>query len=160
MIAAWPGRPQGVVVKSIYAQFAVEWLLRNYRPKVIVIQRHPLNVISSWLELGVHGFDLLSRPIMRERFLERLGIPPPARGASQTQLTATWVGLLSTALAEHVERHPEWLLVTHEELCEEPEASIYGVCTRLGLTWTDDVARFLAELEPPRRGIQQCPGDP
>jgi hypothetical protein len=153
VIAAWPGRPQGVVVKSIYAQFAVEWLLRNYRPKVIVIQRHPLNVVSSWLELGVHGFDLLSRPIIRERFLERLGIPQPARDASQTQLTATWVGLLSTVLAEHVERHPEWLLVTHEELCEEPEASIHGICTRLGLAWTDDVARFLADSNRPGEGF-------
>jgi Sulfotransferase family len=153
VIAAWPGRAQGVVVKSIYAQFAVEWLLRNYRPKVIVIQRHPLNVVSSWLELGVHGFDLLSRPIMRERFLDRLGIPQPPPNASQTHLTATWVGLLTTALAEHVERHPEWLLVTHEELCEEPEASIHRVCTRLGLTWTGDVARFLADSNRPGEGF-------
>lgn len=153
VIAAWPGRAQGVVVKSIYAQFAVEWLLRNYRPKVIVIQRHPLNVVSSWLELGVDGFDLLSRPILRERYLERLGIPQPERSASRTQLTATWVGLLSTALAEHVEHHPEWLLVTHEDLCEEPEASMYRVCMRLGLSWTDDVARFLADSNRPGEGF-------
>ena len=153
VIAAWPGRPQRVVVKSIYAQFAVDWLLRNYRPKVIVIQRHPLNVVSSWLELGVDGFDLLSRPVVRERYLEPLGIPQPARYASRTQLTATWVGLLSTVLAEHVERHPEWLLVTHEELCEEPEASIHRVCMTLGLTWTDEVARFLADSNRPGQGF-------
>ena len=144
-ISSLPGRPAHVVVKSIYAQFAAEWLVDVYQPRVIVIQRDPLNVISSWAELGVHGFDLLERPSIRERHLERLGIAPLRPGASQLQSISTCVGLLCTMLGEHLDRHPEWLLVTHEELCIDPERAIRAVADWAGLTWTEETARFLNE---------------
>jgi hypothetical protein len=153
VIAAWPGRAPHVVVKSIYAQFAVDWLIRNYQPKVIVIQRHPLNVVSSWLELDLTGFDLLTRPMIREQYLGRLGVDIPSVDGSRLRLVATWVGLLTTVLAEHVDRHPEWLTVTHEDLCMDPEPAIRAVCDRVGLPWSDDVARFLAESNRPGEGF-------
>src|ERR1700676_2858635 len=89
VISALPRRAPRVVVKSIYAQFAVDWLIRNYEPKGIVIQPNPLNVISSWLELGLDGFNLLSHPTIRERYLDRLEIAPPPADAPPLHLAAT-----------------------------------------------------------------------
>jgi len=152
-MSALPGRPAHVVVKSIYAPFAAEWLADTYQPRVIVIQRHPLNVISSWAELGVHGFDVLDRPSIRTRHLERLGIALPGPGASRLQLISTWVALLSTVLGEHLDRHPEWLLVTHEDLCVDPERAIRDVAGRVGLTWTEHTTRFLNQSNRPGTGF-------
>ncbi len=151
-ISSWPGRSPHVVVKSIYAHFAVDWLVENYQPRVITIQRNPLNVVSSWSELGLSGFDLLTRPVIRERYLDRLGVTLP-RNPTRLQLIATWVGLLSTVAAENQQRHPDWLLVTHEDLCVEPETSIRAVCEQLGLTWSEQVARFLANSNRPGEGF-------
>lgn len=153
IIAALPGRAPQVVVKSIYAPFAVDWLVRNYDPKVVVIQRNPLNVISSWLELDLSGFDLLTRPSVRERYLDPLGVPPQNGDTSPLQLVARWVGLLGMVLGEHLSRHPQWLQVTHEDLCVDPEQSIHAVCDAVGLTWSDAVVRFLAESNRPGEGF-------
>ena len=152
-MAALPGRTPHVVVKSIYAHFYIDWLLKHYDPRVIVIQRHPLNVVSSWAELGVHGFDLLERPLIRQRYLEPLGIPVPDTNASVLQRTAAWVGLLTTVLGEQVGRHPEWLVVTHEDLCADPQVRIREVCERVELPWSDDVQRFLAVSNRPGDGF-------
>lgn len=153
VISAWPGRPPQVVVKSIYAQFSVDWLIHNYQPRVIVIQRDPLNVVSSWLELGLGGFDLLVRPPIRARYLQRWGINALPADATAIQLVATWVGLLATVLAEHVDRHPEWLVVTHEDLCADPQPAIREVCERVGLKWGHQVARFLTSSNRPGEGF-------
>ena len=66
---------------------------------------------------------------------------------------AMWVGLVTWALAERLERHPEWLLVTHETLCSNPLVLIRDVCERAGLTWGDDVERFLRESDRPGTGF-------
>jgi hypothetical protein len=152
-VSALPGRAPHVVVKSIYAMLAVDWIAANYQPRIIVIQRNPLNVISSWAELGVHGFDLLARPRIADRYLHRLGVVPPGPDASQLQRIAAWVGVLTTVLNEELERHPDWLLVTHEYLCADPETRIREVCEWAGLTWTPDAASFLAESNRPGEGF-------
>jgi hypothetical protein len=152
-MSALPGRSPHVVVKSIYAHFYVDWLLEHYQPRVIAIQRNPLNVVSSWIALGVHGFDLLERPVIRERYLEPLGIVPPPPDAPVLHRAAACVGLLTTVLGDHVARHPEWLFVTHETLCADPQVRIRDVCERVELTWTDDIERFLAESNRPGDGF-------
>jgi hypothetical protein len=152
-MSALPGRAPHVVVKSIYAQFCLDWLVERYDPRVVVIERHPLNVVSSWAELGVHGFDLLERPLIRERYLEPLGIAVPGPRASALETAAACVGLLTSVLRDQVRRHPEWLVVTHESLCADPQARIREVCERVGPTWTEEATRFLAESNRPGEGF-------
>ena len=152
-MSSLPGRSPHVIVKSIYAHFYAEWLISHYDPKVVVIQRHPLNTISSWIELGVHGFDLFDRPAVRERYLEPFGISAPGPEASVTQRTAAWVGLLTTVLSDQVDHHPEWLVVTHEELCVDSQVRIREVCDQVGLTWSEGIERFLRESNRPGEGF-------
>ena len=152
-MSSLPGRSPHVIVKSIYAHFYAEWLISHYDPRVVVIQRHPLNTISSWIELGVHGFDLFDRPAVRERYLEPFGISAPGPDASVTQRTAAWVGLLTTVLSDHVDHHPEWLVVTHEDLCVDSQVRIREVCDQVGLTWSEGIERFLSESNRPGEGF-------
>src|SRR5262249_46925874 len=41
-VSSIPGGSPHVVVKSTYGIFTIDWLERHYRPKVIVLQRHPM----------------------------------------------------------------------------------------------------------------------
>jgi hypothetical protein len=148
-----PGGPQCTVVKSIYAPFAVEWLVARYQPRVVAVQRNPLNVVSSWRQLGMHGFDLGERPAVRERVLDRLGIAPPAATLTPLGRIAWTVGLLTTVLGEAVAAHPEWLFLTHEELCTDPPARFREVFATVGLTWSEPVERFLEESNRPGEGF-------
>jgi hypothetical protein len=135
--------PRNVVVKSTMTPFALEWIVENFQPKVVVIQRNPLNVVSSWLEWRVLGKDLHTRPAVRERYDELIGQPLPQPGDGPLALTAWSVGLLTTIFAHLTSDHPEWHLITHEELCDDPRGQFHTLYDKLGLTWTDESERFL-----------------
>ncbi len=150
-----PGRAGSIVVKTIYATFSLEWLVARYKPRVIAMQRNPLNVVSSWRELRIPLFDLATRPIIRSRYIEPLGIEPPGPDASDVAQIAWHVGLLTHVIAQSLENHPEWHFVTHEDLCEDPITTIRSICDQVGLTWTDDIDRFLNENN--RRGEGLAP---
>jgi hypothetical protein len=153
--ARQPRRTQNVVVKTIYATFSLEWLVTRYRPQVIAMQRNPLNVVSSWRELHIPLFDLASRPILRTRFIEPLGIEPPVPNAPEVAQIAWHVGLLTHVIAQALDRHPEWIFVTHEHLCEDPATTIRRVSEQVGLEWTADIDRFLSDNN--RRGEGLAP---
>ena len=142
---------QAVVAKSVGAMFSLDWLLDRYDVDVVSVQRNPLNVISSWRELKVQTFGLAERPLIRERYLEPAGIAPP-RESSELGRIAWHVGLLTHVVGEAFDRNPDWPLFTHEDLCAAPIDGMRDVFNRLGLTWTQDVAQFLADNDRPGEG--------
>ena len=154
VLTSLPGKPQRVVIKSIYSTFSLEWLVNRYDPRVVVIQRHPLNVVSSWRELKIPGFDLTTRPALLERYRDRFSGPLVVSDASKLTRIAWQVGLLTTALGDALDRHSEWLLVDHEQLCEDPKLGIREVVERTGLPWSEDVSRFLDESNRPGDGLK------
>jgi hypothetical protein len=154
IMTALPGKPQRTAIKSIYSAFYLEWLVQRYDPRVIVIQRHPLNVISSWRELQIPGFDLTTRPALLERYRDRYEGQPLGPQASDLSKISWQVGLLTTAIGDALERHPEWLFVTHEDLCEDPVNRIRYVLERAGMPWSGDVEQFLEESNRPGEGLK------
>jgi hypothetical protein len=149
-----PGGPDRTVVKTIYGAFSLEWLVRRYDTRTLVIQRHPLNVVSSWREVGIPGFDLTTRPALLARYRDRFDGDPPAADASELQKIAWQVGLLTTVIGDSLDQHPEWLLVDHEFLCADPVTRIKDLCRRLEVPWSDDVATFLHESNRPGEGLK------
>ena len=145
VMARTPGTAKHVVVKSVMPHFDLEWLAERFHPQIVMMQRNPLNVISSWVKLKVHGYDLHYRDDIRERFVEPLGVEPPPASGSQLALTAGWVGLLTTVLADVRRRHPDWILVTHEDLCDDAITQFKALFNQLGLTWTEEAEKFLTE---------------
>lgn len=136
--------PVNVVVKSIMTPFALEWIVEEFNPSVVIIQRNPLNVVSSWLRWNEFiAMDLNTRAAIRESYIALVGDDPPTPGESQLALTAWCVGLLTTVYAHRVAQHPSWHVVTHEALCADPGARFHELFAGLGLTWTDETDRFL-----------------
>jgi hypothetical protein len=148
-------RRSHVVVSSVMAHFSVEWIYERFHPNIVVLQRDPLNIASSWLRLNVDAFDVHSRPAIVERHLRPLGVEPPPHGASNVTLVGWWIGALATQLGSLVDRHPDWILATHEDLCEAAETRFGDLYDRLGLIWTPETKTYLREggyIEPLFRG--------
>ena len=154
-VPAEPGPSQHVVVKTVHAPLALEWVATRFEPAVVVVLRHPLNVIASLLELGLPDRDrgLDRDPVIRQRLLEPLGIRAPSGNEPDAWRTAWQVGLLTTALEGAATRNPEWAVVTHEDLCVEPDRAFQALCERLGLPWSDEIGRHLAESDRPGTGF-------
>ncbi|HXA28072.1 MAG TPA: sulfotransferase [Candidatus Angelobacter sp.] len=143
-------RPEHVLVKTVNASLALEWLSATYRPRVVVLHRNPLNVVSSWMQL-----DMLPRrplwddPEVRRSLMVRLDVAPPPSDASEAARVAWTVGLLYAGMRQAVRRHPEWIVLSHDELCREPRAGFTELYGRLGLDWTEGTDAYLTASEDP-----------
>jgi hypothetical protein len=137
--------PQGhVVVKSVHAPLALEWLAHGFpEMRVVVVLRHPANILSSWRELRLPDQDraLDRHPRIREGVLAAWGVGPP--GADPVSRAAWHVCLLTAALVDAAGRHPGWLVVEHEDLCRRPVERFAEMAGELGMTWTDDAEAYL-----------------
>jgi hypothetical protein len=137
---------RNVVVKSVHSSFSVSWVVKKWRPKVVVVLRHPFNVVGSWAELGWGaggGCSLYNRPLVRQRYLDPLGIPVPQKGATSLELLTWQVALLTCALEATAAVHPDWHVVWHESLCLDPKVKFRELFRKLGLAWTENADSFL-----------------
>ncbi|MGH9037822.1 MAG: sulfotransferase [Acidimicrobiia bacterium] len=154
-LARPPARPTEratVLVKSVHAPLALEWIASRCRPRVLLVQRHPLNVIASWGQLGWGGLRIDRHPLVQERYVRPLGITPLDPGCSHLAAVTWQIALLTVALQSAAARHPEWHVVSHEDLCADPEDGFARLCTTLGLDWGDGGRRFLAASNRPGTG--------
>ncbi len=141
-----------VMVKSVHAPLAVEWIWTRFRPTTVVVLRHPLNVIASWIELGWGGCALDTNPRLWDRFGDRWRLPRLDPDPTQTQRLAWEAGLFTTALREGADRHPEWIVASHEDLCADPGSTFRDLFERVAFPWSSQVEAFLAESNRPGDG--------
>jgi hypothetical protein len=148
------GRDTGrLVVKSVHAPLAVDWLASEFEIDVLVLLRHPGNVLASWLDLSLNErfVRLEEDPAVRDHFVDRWGLLPP--GPEPLERMIWQIGLLTAALEEAAAAHPGWVLQTHEGLCRDPRRTYRGVFDALGLNWTDATEAYLASHDRAGEGF-------
>jgi hypothetical protein len=146
-----PPRGQHQVVKSVSAYLSIEWIVREFAPDVIVVWRHPLNVAPAWIDRGWTTVStVLGGDAVRSRF-ERTPVWPPPE--DDTLIAAAWSACArSVLLLETAARHPEWMLLSHEQQCVDPIAGFTRVFRRIGLEWTAETERAIDEQNRPGTG--------
>jgi hypothetical protein len=151
--------PENCVVKTVHAQFAIDWIAAQYHPIVIVVRRNLLSVIGSWLQLGFVPYaidtsvELADHPVIKREYLEPLSVDSPAPNTPMLHQVAWHVGLLSLGLERAIARHPDWIVVSHEELCQSPLEGFRELFSRSGLSWTSAVEREFHRLNKPGSGV-------
>lgn len=142
-----------VVAKSVHVCLAVDWIADEFDVDVLVVLRHPANVLSSWLELNLPDRDrgLGESPLIRQRFVERWGVPLPGPGAIER--VAWQLGLFTAALEQSASGHPGWVVRTHERLCSNPESEFRKLFGDLGLTWGPTTSLMLEQSDTPGTGF-------
>lgn len=153
-----PGDPP-VLVKSVHASLAAEWVVSRWRPKVVVVLRHPLNIVASHVALGwgASGLDTHHRLRNGDGGPRRIGLsrlPALQPGATPLRRLAWQIGLFVAALEAAAQRNPDWLVVSHDDLCADPAGGFKALCAGLGLPWTDEAAAFLAASDRPGKGLE------
>lgn len=144
-----PG-PPNVIVKSVNSAFALDWIADRYHPKIVVLRRNPLNVVSSWVVLQMSTDRFIGNdPRVQRAYLRPLGLSAPGAGSSSVTLVAYNVGLLTKALRDAAAAHPEWIVVSHDELCVDPMPQFKELTERLGLRWTPAIEDYLHKSDDP-----------
>lgn len=135
-----------VVVKSVQGCLSTDWILEHVDARVILIERNPFNVLSSWRDLG---FVSEGREFDRIALLanERWGVERPHIGAPHLALQSFFYGVLSASLRESAMRHPDWILTTHEHLCVESQERFKLLAEQVGLEWGANADAFIADSD-------------
>lgn len=149
-----PSRGRCVVVKSVHAPLALEWVVSKFHPQVVVVLRHPLNTIASWLEFGWGGCYLDTHPKVRQLYATRWGFPELPEDRSLVAAVTWEVALFTCVLQAAAEEHPDWLSVSHESLCADPPDRFRQIYAGLGLSWTDSAERFVRDSNRPGKGYE------
>lgn len=149
VVRAWArpmvGAPDArhVVVKTVRAEFTAEWIVDRFAPTVLLVERNPLNVLSSWIDLGYALHEREFRTYVERA--ARWGITPPDGPDPVERQTFTYA-VMATALREAAARHG-WARTTHEHLCIDSVARFAALADTLGLEWSDEAARFVADSD-------------
>ncbi len=143
-------RPQNVVVKSVNCAFSLDWISRRYRPTVVILRRNPLNVVSSWAVLGMgEDASLAENPRIAAEYLAPKGLTPPHPNGSLVTRAAWIVGLQTLALKAAAERHPDWIVASHDDLCVDPQDRFRALFERIGLGWSAAADAYLRTSDTP-----------
>jgi hypothetical protein len=154
MALATPLRPrpsENVVVKSVHACLAVEWIAEKFEPRVVVVRRSPLNVLSSWKTLG-HGGDPKLVAQLADVAWRRWKVRVPPDDADLIVRRATVLGVLTGALADGCARHPEWTAVRHDDVSAEPVDRLGSLAHTVGLDFSDDAESYVRQSNQPGAG--------
>lgn len=136
-----------VVVKTVLACLSAEWLVRHCADaRVLYVERHPYNVLSSWRDLGFvrNGREYQRVAAWAEA---RWGVTRPADDAPHLALQSFFFGVLTAALRETAAAHPEWVRTTHEHLCVDSATRFASLADSLGLEWGARAAAFVSESD-------------
>lgn len=141
------------VVKSVHAPLMLDWITARWAPAVVVCFRHPLDVVASVIEAGTCGrtggaITRLLSPAALAIGTERYAVPLPD-GDGRVPYTAWRVGLVMSALTDACRARPEYHVVHHEQLCEQPVDRFREVVHAVGLEWTADTERFVTASNQP-----------
>jgi hypothetical protein len=131
-----------VVAKSVRSELALEWIVERFRPRVLVVERHPFNVLASWIELDFvrDGREAAS---MAGYARDRWGVEAPRPDDPQLVQQAYYFGVLATGLRAAVARHADWTAVSHEHLCVDSHTRFAALASGLGLEWGAAAGEFL-----------------
>jgi hypothetical protein len=144
---------QQAVVKSVHGTLALSWLTERFSPRVVIVMRHPLNVVASYLELGWQDAGLHTRMDELRDGLA-VSVPELPAEASLVSRVAWQTGLFASVFTALADRNPGWQIVTHEELCRDPHQGFRRLYQNLRLTWTPAADDFLEGCNRPGTGIK------
>lgn len=146
-VAATRYRYRYVITKSVLATFAAEWIHQRHQPTMILTRRNPLAIVASRMEFRFpddEEYLAYATDELRSGIEEMVGVPRPGRNASLAARQAWVVGVQCTMTERLARRHPDWLVLDHEWVCEDPAARFREVFARLDLPWSAAVDDFIA----------------
>ena len=143
-------RPGNVIVKSVNSTFSLEWIAKRYAPTMLIMRRNPLNIVSSCTVLGLYTKrNIGDLPAVNRMVVAPLGMRTPSEGASPVTRAAWNVGLLITGLRNAADRHPDWVVASHDDLCLDPLSKFEALTRQLGLGWTSAMEEYVTKSDDP-----------
>ncbi|MFM7270465.1 MAG: hypothetical protein ACKO2C_02370 [Actinomycetes bacterium] len=127
------------MVKTVRAEFTSEWIADRFNPTVLLVERDPLNILASWIDLG-YALHQREFQVYADRAAQ-WGIAAP-EGPNPIERQAFTYAVMATALRRAADRRG-WLRTSHEHLCVDSATRFSALAASIGLEWNAEATRFL-----------------
>ena len=142
------------VVKSVHAGLCLSLIADHFDPWIVLLFRHPANIIASSLELNIKDADrgLIKRSelqVLLEDYsndIERLDDPLSKMGFQ--------IGLFYYLWEQEVVKRPSCITRTHEDLCIDPVSRFEDLYNALDLPWNETIANTIHSMNKPGKGFK------
>ncbi len=140
-----------LILKSVYSLQNTEWIYENLSVKVVVLLRHPCSVIHSilrnWPDARLKGPHLQPEFVKdylgtKKRYLED--------AKSVYEVMASRIAAYYCAALTASNRHPSWIVISHEQLCSDPIGEFRTLYKKLGLDWDEKVESAITATNRPK----------
>lgn len=142
------------VIKSATLSLALEWFNWRYPGcSMVVVERHPLDVVASRL---ANGFDDVAP--LAEGWRAHCGVPDlpefePESTPSLTERTAWLVATLYTVQSYWADRIG-LTRIRHEQVCADPSSALQPVIEELGLPYPEAADELIELTNRPGQGFE------
>jgi hypothetical protein len=142
-----------LLVKTVHAPLAMDWLATEFEIDVLVLLRHPGSVLASWIALDMNAqyVPFAGTPSV-QHVAETWGVQLP--GSDHLERIIWQIGMLITALEQAAAHHPDWVIRTHEQMCRNPVEEFHRLYSDLGLHWNEKAKNFLVKSDRPGTGFR------
>lgn len=139
-------RGQRPLFKDPFALFSTEWFAKRLNCHVVITVRHPAAFASSLKRLNwfFDFADLLAQPLLVRDHLDPYRSDMESMPADDVigQAALLWK-MIYRAVHRMQERHPDFILVRHEDLSRDPIPGYRALYTALGLEFNPRVEKTI-----------------
>jgi len=135
------------LVKSVHSVLSAPYIQRHINCEVILIIRHPANIIASHLRLNNQD---INRNIISQRSLIDDYLHPfldDIKSLSDPiEIAGAQVGAIYYVLSKQIERNPNWIVIHHEEYCKDPVQKSLELFNTVYLDWSSEIENHIHEM--------------
>lgn len=143
------GRAPTVVVKSVSALGRAEIFLRStHAMRPILLLRHPCGYVHSYLQgmrMGVMSWQGALGRLLNTRAARRLNAVSAVQDSKDLLDFLAWEWLLANTEAHAAISRSGGVILSYDELAQDPEPKMRTLFAALGLAWCDSTSQFLKQ---------------
>ena len=140
-----------VVIKEVAAFMSLEWIVERYHPDVLVVIRHPCAVALSNKNRNAFVSEqqrierLLENQLLVDEHLDLKTISVLKQVTTPLEVYAASWAVKNKIFVNAMNRHPQWQVISYEQLCQSPMKTFRSIFERYQLDWNEDVRQFIAQ---------------
>lgn len=136
------------IIKDPIGCLLTEYLANDFKVKPIILLRHPVAFVSSIMRIG---WKINLEPILSQRELVNNYLSSEYRmlqrkGVDNIESAALLWRCLNKVLLIQYNRHPEWKLITHENLSREPIPVFKNLFDYAEVPWSKRIENRIARM--------------
>jgi len=139
---------QAAVIKDPVALFLAEYLHTHFQVKPVILVKHPVSFIASLKRKN--WWDNIPKFANQDSLVEDFFADEPdyleQKWSNPIEITAAYWRAVHKVFFTQSKNYPDWHIVKHEDLSQDPVAVFNDLYQKLNLPWSDSIERQIIEM--------------